>query len=304
MNAVAGLFFIGMLGAYLALMLAVKKKTPAGAGASALTPFVFVSAPFFVVCCSGAPRVKSRISPAGILQLMLFVFACYLGVRQDAFSRRLISPVSIGLGLVAGHLIFGLSLLITQRSVRDAAAHFIDFPSLWEFGVEHPAVLMQFVSVGVAEELIYRVGAQPVLVGWAASPLVGILVVALAFSCAHEHFFKNPFGQSLEFFLFAVVLGALYYWTSSLILVIVVHAVRNIEIAFLEHLIRADELGGEDQAARETEYLSGERILVMLVLAAREICVSCFEYSGSRIQVPAAPKSGGAGVMTARVGGV
>jgi membrane protease YdiL (CAAX protease family) len=216
----------------------------------------------------------------GYLQLALFALACYFGYQHEVFSRHLVSPLKIGLGLVAGHLIFGMSLIITQRSLRVAATHFVDFASLWRFAIESPTVLMQFISVAVGEELIYRVAAQPLLIQWCGHALWGILAVAVAFSCVHEHFFRNPAPQSAEFFGFALLLGTLYYWTGSLILVIVIHAVRNIEIAFLEHLMRVAEHGSEAQAARETEFLTGERLAVTLILPVGGFALVHFEYAG------------------------
>jgi len=254
-----------------------------------LTTLVMSVAPFIVICCSGVRRVKPRLTLAVLAQMALFVMACYWGVRQGVFSRQLVSPVYIGMGLLAGHLIFGVSLLATQHSIHDAAVHFVDFGSIWEFTVESPAVLMQFITVGIAEELIYRVGAQPLLIQWTGSAFAGIVLIALGFSCAHEHFFKNPFRQSVEFFGFSLLLGGLYYFTGSLILVIVIHAVRNIEIAFLEYLIRIEESGGEEQAARETDFASGHRLLVLLTLAVRDVEVACLEYSAG--PAPISPPS-------------
>ena len=63
--------------------------------------------------------------------------------------------------------------------------------------------------------------------------------------------------QSAEFVGFAVLLGALYYLTQSLSLVVVVHTLRNLEIVYLEYLIKVDELGDEAVAldALERTYM-------------------------------------------------
>ena len=280
MTVLIGIVFVVLLVLHILHAILIKARTnSAEEKPHVLTTLVMSVAPFVVICCSGVRRVTPRLTFAVFAQTALLVVACYLGARQGVFSRQLVSPVYIGIGLLAGHLIFGLSLLATQHSIRDAAVHFVDFGSIWEFTVESPAVLMQFITVGIAEELIYRVGAQPLLIQWTGSAFGGIVLVALGFSCAHEHFFKNPFRQSVEFFGFSLLLGGLYYFTGSLILVIVIHAVRNIEIAFLEYLIRVEESGGEEQAALETDFVSGHRILVLLALAVRDIEVACLEYS-------------------------
>jgi membrane protease YdiL (CAAX protease family) len=295
-----GVIFIGLLGVHIAYALAHARKEPPGPRpVPPLTTLVMLVAPFIVVCSSGVKRARFPMRIGAFLQTALFVLACGLGVRQEVFTRDLISPVHIGFGLLAGHLAFGLSLLITQRSARDAAGHFLDFGSLWAFAVDSPSVLMQFISVGVAEEMIYRVGAQPLLIQWTGSAVAGILVVALCFACVHEHFFKNAAPQSVEFFGFSILLGILYYWTSSPILVIVIHAVRNIEIAYLEYLIRVEERGGEEAAARETEFLTGERLFVMLVLPVRDVVIACLEYvAGADRRTEA--QAGAAGLDPAR----
>lgn len=198
------------------------------------------------------------------LQSLLFGLALYYALLGGAISREIVSPVHIGLGLLLGHLVFGVSLLITHRSIRDAQVHFLDFGSVWEFMVENPRILSHFIIVACGEEVIYRVTLQPMAIAATGSTLAGILIVAVVFSLVHEHFFRNGIHQSGEFVAFAVLLGGLYYWTGSLILVIVVHALRNIEIAFLEHVITIEETGSEAEAQRKHEYLTGERALVML----------------------------------------
>lgn len=188
-----------------------------------------------------------------LMQAALFYIGCYFGYRYGVFSRELISPLYIGMGLIAGHMVFGVSLLMTHREWREVWSYFFDFSSLWNFSMESPLVLTRFVSVAVAEEIIYRVAAQPLLIELTGSTWAGIAIVVGLFCVVHTHFFVNSFVVSLEFIAFAVLVGVLYWWTGSLILVIVIHAVRNIEISHLEYLIRLDELGDEEKAMAETE---------------------------------------------------
>lgn len=188
-----------------------------------------------------------------MLQTPLFVMACYFGWKRGVFSRDLVYPVSIGLGLLLGHLIFGLSLLATHRVWRDVWEHFVDLKSIARFLQENPDLLLRFFGVSLTEELIYRVSAQPMLTEWTGSPLLAIGAVAIAFSAVHKHFFRNAFWQSVEFMIFALLLGALYYWTNSLILVTVVHSLRNVESVYLEYLLKVNELGDEALALEAIE---------------------------------------------------
>lgn len=218
-------------------------------------------------------RYQTGAQPTGrtrmmhvIMQGPMFWLATYIGWEQGVFSRQLISPLYIGIGLVAGHLIFGFSLLATHLSWKDALTHFFDFGPLWNFTMDSPIVLTRFLGVALAEELIWRVAAQTVVIdlirSWlpeTAAVTVGILVVAAGFVVVHKHFFENTWYISLEFVAFAVLIGVLYYWTNSFILVLVIHALRDIEIAYLEYLIKVEELGDAEQAARAIEqaYMPG-----------------------------------------------
>ncbi|MBI4559392.1 MAG: CPBP family intramembrane metalloprotease [Candidatus Hydrogenedentes bacterium] len=199
------------------------------------------------------PKKRKTISIEVVIQLPLFIFACHYGWEAGVISRQLVSPVYIGLGLLAGHLVFGVSLLITHRSLHDTWSHFFDFGPLWKYASDSPLVLSRFFSVAVVEELIWRVAAQPLATNLLGNAYLGVTVTAVLFSIVHRHFFRNTLSVSLEFLAFALLLGGLYQWTGSLILVIVIHAIRDIEIAYLEYLIKAEELGDEALAAQHVE---------------------------------------------------
>ncbi len=186
----------------------------------------------------------------GALHIPLFALACYFGAQGGVFSRELVSPIHVGAGLLGGHLIFLFSLLITYPSWKAVCDHFLDLKPLWHYMEDHPEVLMRFIAVSVGEELIYRVAAQPLLIAMTGSTAAGLLIVSAVFCVVHRHFFRNPFLQSVEFVGFAILLGVVYYATGSLILVIVIHAVRNIEITYLE-----DESDADDDSPAVSESL-------------------------------------------------
>jgi len=188
-----------------------------------------------------------------LLQTPLFLIACYLAWARGAFSRDLVSPVSIGAGLALGHVIFACSVLATHKIWRDALTHFTDVKMLGWFLKESPDLLFRFFGVALTEEIIYRAAAQPVLASMVSSIPLAVILTAFVFSVVHKHFFRNSFSLSLEFLVFAVLLGALYYWTHSLILVVMVHAVRNLESVYLEYLQKLDELGDAQEALRALE---------------------------------------------------
>ena len=286
MTLLAGAF-LGLVAVYFVYSLVLNRGsgTPAADAIEDVALFIPLM-PLVLVVLSRQRKARPRQLAGVVFQSVLFALALYYGVREGVFSRQLVSPVYIGMGLAAGHLIFGISLLVTHRSLRDAATHFVDFGSIWEYVVENPRILSRFISVGAGEEIIYRVCAQPLLIQRTGMPVVSIVAVALCFSLIHEHFFRNGLSQSVEFVGFALLLGFLYYWTGSLILVIVVHAVRNIEIAFLEFLVRVEETGSEEAVLHEQEYVRGERVLAMLVAPACGMYTMVFEHVAGGARTP------------------
>jgi len=202
------------------------------------------------------PELRPRLRGAVLLQFPLVALSAYYVWDYGALDRSLVSPFHILGGLVAGHIIFTVSLLVTHQRARDVAGHFVDLRSIWMFVVENPVILMRFIGVSITEEFIYRGAAQPLLTDLTGSPLAAIVVVAVLFSVVHSHFFRNPVRQSGEFLGFALLLGAVYHLTGSLSLVIVIHTLRNLEIVFLEYIIQLDKLGDpvEAQAALDRIY--------------------------------------------------
>ena len=201
------------------------------------------------------------------LQTPAFLLACWFAVGQGAFSRDLVSPLYIALGLLTGHAVFALSLVAIDLSPRNALWHLADVQGVWDFAVNCPLVLRHVLGVSVAEEIIWRVGAQTILAAKLSGAFgrlgtaAGVVVVAIGFSVVHRHFLKNALRESVEFLAFSALLGVLYCWSQSLILVVVLHALRNLEIAYLEYQIKVEELGDPERAAQmiEEEHLPPRR---------------------------------------------
>lgn len=182
------------------------------------------------------------------IQTPLFLAACVIAFRMGAFGRELVFPPAIVAGLIVGHAVFGLSLWAVHRVYADAWALFADLPSLFAFLKECPNLLLKTFMLSVTEELIYRVAAQGLLVEALGRPAIAIAAVAIAFALTHRHFYRNGLRESGEFLLFSLLLGVLYHYSGSLILVTLVHAVRNIEIAHVDYVSKLYELE-EDEAA-------------------------------------------------------
>ena len=205
------------------------------------------------------PRRMSFISIG--IQAPLFFLAVYLAFDLGAISRELVSLPRIAVGIVAGHFIFALSVILTQGSISAALYHCLDFRAVIHFLGENPLLILRFLVVSMTEELIYRAAAQPVIIEYLGGAVLGIGAVALIFSITHWHFFRNPPLQSLEFVLFALLLGGVYYGTGSLILVVTIHAVRNLEIVYLEYEAHTAELGSAEAAQDKIDELYTRRVV-------------------------------------------
>lgn len=179
----------------------------------------------------------------GLLQTGLLGLALYLGYLDGVLSRSLFDLKWVILGLVAGHLTFGVSLIFSHRSLdtlRDIAEYVLDPRPLGRFLGQSPRQLFACLDVSLIEELIYRVAAQGVLIAMTGSPWIAIGVTALVFSVVHRHFFYNHVVDSVEFMAFSLLLGFLYHATGSFMLVVMIHTVRNIEIVYFDHATRPE----------------------------------------------------------------
>jgi membrane protease YdiL (CAAX protease family) len=193
-----------------------------------------------------------------ITQTPIFLLGIALAWQEGAFSRELLSPLYIALGLIGGHVIFGLSVLATYRSWRAALEMLGQLGPLWRFIVDSPMVLMRVITASVAEEVIYRAAAQPLFTRLTGSAIAGVLIVAVVFSLVHSHFFRNAPIVSVEFVAFSMALGLLYYLTANLTLVAVIHAVRNTEIHFLEDTLERENGTAPQSTADAFEHTARE----------------------------------------------
>ncbi len=200
-----------------------------------------------------------------VTQTPMFILAVVIAVQAGAIDRGLLNPGYLLLGLISGHVIFAASVWMIHHSWKAGGEMLLELRKVWAFAFESPYVLSRFITVAVTEELIYRAVAQPVLIERTGSVGAGIAITAVIFSIVHHHFFRNSWVVSLEFLLFSILLGALYASTGSLLLVIVIHAIRDIEIAYLEFDQRLEEGESREEAIEAIEAIyapvRGRRLL-------------------------------------------
>lgn len=179
----------------------------------------------------------------GLLQTALLLLAFYIAYEDGVLGRSLFDPKWVILGLVVGHVIFGISLIFSHRSfdtLWDIAAYVVDPRPLGRFLGQSPRQIFACLDVSLIEELIYRVAAQGALLAMTGNPWIAIGLTALLFSMVHRHFFYNHVVDSVEFLAFSLLLGVLYHATGSFMLVVMIHTIRNIEIVYFDHATRPE----------------------------------------------------------------
>jgi membrane protease YdiL (CAAX protease family) len=213
---------------------------------------VYIAETLWTQARHGAEKRRKLNALRVAVQVPLFVLGAYLAVKSGALDRRLVSLVEIIPGLVAGHVIFVASVLATHSSMRDAWEIFKDWESLRDFFVNNPHLTFRTIQISFTEEVIYRAVLQGLLAAW-WGPVPAILFAAAVFTISHEHVFRNSWRETAEFVAFSLLLGGVYYATSSLAAVVAIHVVRNFEIASLEFSARAHELDSEEEAQVELD---------------------------------------------------
>lgn len=192
---------------------------------------------------TGKPAIAGHL-----LQFVLLILAIWWAARSGMFARTLWSPVDILFGLALGHLLFAFSLMITHQHVGDVIRHSLDFHGITAFLKISPELVFRFAGVCIIEELVYRAAAQDMLILKMGHPAPAILVTAVFFCVLHQHFFRNGWACAIEFFLFSITIGVVYYYTYSLTIVALAHLTRNLESAYLEYNVLLEE-GSDREAA-------------------------------------------------------
>ncbi len=187
---------------------------------------------------------------AQLLQAILVLLALRWAWTHHILTRNLWSPLDIGAGLLLGHLMFVLSLGITHRHTGDVLSHAADLRGICSFACKTPDICLRFLGVAAIEEVVYRAGAQDMLLYAWNRPAPAIGVTAACFCLLHTHFLRTGLVSALEFVLFSLAIGLLYYHTASLTMVLLAHTVRNLESAYLEFCLLLEDTHDEAEALR------------------------------------------------------
>lgn len=109
------------------------------------------------------------------------------------------------------------------RDFEDAANHILEMVTSRRNKSDLIANIVVFaVLAGVCEEFLFQGTLQPLMTKWSRNPHVGILLTAFIFSTLHFQFYGF-----IPRFALGIYLGYLFFWSRSLWLPILAHAMHN-----------------------------------------------------------------------------
>jgi membrane protease YdiL (CAAX protease family) len=185
--------------------------------------------------------------PETVLQGIVLSVAAVWAWNQALLTRYIWSPFDISLGIVTGHVLFFFALLITHRQPGDVFRLFLSFRDIFRFVARAPLLCVRLLGLCLVEELVYRVAGQSILIQLLPASWLAVILTAVFFSVMHGHFFRSGWVSAIEFFLFSLVIGALYAFTWSISIVVFVHFIRNLESTYLDYVsLVQDGIAPED----------------------------------------------------------
>jgi len=148
-------------------------------------------------------------------------------VRVDYWQYIRINYLDIFIGIVAGIILYKVEKLFLRgfggrRSKKAMVKQF------WGFLKANFILILIHLTTAILEELFYRVFLQSYLL---KANLVGVVVTAILFTLVHKNSLENR-ALIFDFIFFAFFMGALYFVTSSIFLLVVIHFTRNVAILF------------------------------------------------------------------------
>ena len=138
-------------------------------------------------------------------------------------------PLLIPVALLCGQLLYMAAVLATKRSVKEALSAAIPSANIAITCQRRPLLMMQYCFMVTYEEFLWRATAQRFFGDVLTSAPGAILITACLFTLLHQKMFSFNM-ERMEFFVFSVVLGLIYHLTASLLFVVLVHAMRVINV--------------------------------------------------------------------------
>lgn len=138
------------------------------------------------------------------------------------------NPLWLISGLLTGHLLFFVSLIINRLSLKEALKFSLPFKSIYRYYLSHKLIVRKYFFVSLYEEFLWR-GTIQYLLG---SSYLAVTITAFLFTITHVRQRGNNVFEILDLLLFAFLLGLLFFCYQNILFVIILHAIRNINISY------------------------------------------------------------------------
>lgn len=213
-----------------------------------VTTYIFVAFLLVYVALAAFAPTGSKLSRVNlVLGNALVVAGLVLNWRAFQGTPPF-RPLLIPVALLCGQLLYVAAVLATKLSIKEALSAAIPSADIATTCRRQPLLLVQYCFMVTYEEFLWRASAQQFLEDIFTNAPSAILMTACLFTLLHQKKLKLN-AERIEFLVFSIILGLIYYFTASLLFVVLVHAMRVVNVK-----CRAPQSGMEspDVAATQT----------------------------------------------------
>ena len=163
----------------------------------------------------------------------LFFFVSLYLEGGNIVSQEDHLALALPAGITAGLTVFFISLFLTTWSLKEVREFGFPCRGIISYFSARPLKMVNIILVCAVEEFIWRAIIQDRFgLTYLGSSHISVIVTAFLFTIIHQKNFKDDFLKKMEFYLFSLFLGYAFFITHSLIFVILVHLIRNINIEY------------------------------------------------------------------------
>ena len=182
----------------------------------------------YVALMAFAPYTKTLARVNLLLRSVLLILG--VALNWQAFrGTPPFRPLLIPVALLCGQLLYVAAVLATKLSIKEALSAAIPSTDIATTCRRQPLLLVQYCFMVTYEEFLWRASAQQFLEDILTNAPSAILMTACLFTLLHQKKLKLN-AERIEFLVFSVILGLIYYFTASLLFVVLVHAMRVINV--------------------------------------------------------------------------
>jgi len=194
-----------------------------------VTAYVFLAFLLVYVALAAFAPTGSKLSRGNFVLGNVLVVAGLVLNWQAFRGTPPFRPLLIPVALLCGQLLYMVAVLATRLSVKEAVSAALPSANIATTCRKRPLLLAQYCFMVTYEEFLWRATAQRFFADVLTSASVAILITACLFTLLHQKMFDHNV-EKIEFLVFSVVLGLIYYYTASLLFVVLVHAVRDVNV--------------------------------------------------------------------------